>query len=313
MSNSSENRPVIPVLTGPTASGKTGVAVRLLEENPRIPIISADSRQIYRYLDIGTDKPDKGLLEKYDFHLVDFVEPGDRYTAFDFVEDASRLIDNSVKAGRLPLICGGTGLYIKSLVEGIVEIPDDDFSIRNRLEDEAIEKGPKYLFEKLEKIDPLEARKTHPHNIKRIIRALEIYEMTGRPKSEIIASGSKKTDDFLYKIYCLLPPREALYNKINKRVDEMIAGGLLEEVENLIRAGLKERVEKVNVMGYSELFKYLDGELSLDSSVNLIKQNTRRYAKRQITWFRGMDDIEYIDSVERAEEIMREFLRNRQN
>ena len=307
MSNSSENKPVIPIITGPTASGKTGVALRLLEKYPDIPVISADSRQIYRYLSIGTDKPDSVLLEKYDFHLVDFVEPGERYTAFDFTEDARSLIDKFLGVGRLPIICGGTGLYIKSLTEGIVEIPDDDFSIRNRLEEETITKGPKYLFERLEKIDPQEAGRTHPHNIKRIIRALEIYELTGRSKSEIIASESKRKDDLVYKLICLMPSREALYGKINKRVDEMIENGLLDEVENLIKAGLREKVEKVNVIGYNEMFKYFDTELSLDSAVNLIKQNSRRFAKRQITWFRGMADINYVDSAEEAIEILNEI------
>jgi len=313
MSNSSANKPLIPVLTGPTASGKTGVAVRLLEKYPDIPVISADSRQIYLHMSIGTDKPGVELLEKYDFQLVDFVEPGERYTAYDFVEDARRLIGKYSNENKTPLICGGTGLYIRSLVEGIVEIPDDDLKIRSRLEDDAVGKGPKYLFERLEKIDPLEAKKTHPHNIKRIIRALEIYELTGKSKSEMIAAESKKQDDYVYKIICLMPPREALYERINERVDEMIENGLLDEVENIIESGRRENVEKVNVIGYAELFKYFDNELSLDSAVNLIKQNSRRFAKRQITWFRGMDDIEYMDNADLALDRMCEIMSERDN
>ena len=307
MSNSRESKPVIPIITGPTASGKTGVALRLLEEHPDIPVISADSRQIYKYLDIGTDKPDSSLLKKYRFHLVDFVEPGNRYTAFDFADDTRRLIGATIAKKKLPLICGGTGLYIRALTEGIVEISDDDLNIRVRLEEEAIEKGPKYLFERLETVDPLEAAKTHPHNIKRIIRALEIYELTGRSKSEIIAAGNKKYDDFLYKIYCLMPPRELLYSRINKRVDEMIESGLIAEVENLIKSGRRKDVEKVNVIGYSELFRYFDNELSLDSAVNLIKQNTRRFAKRQVTWFRGMADLRYLSEADEAYKVLRPF------
>ncbi|MEW5922608.1 MAG: tRNA (adenosine(37)-N6)-dimethylallyltransferase MiaA [Candidatus Zixiibacteriota bacterium] len=307
MSNSRESKPVIPIITGPTASGKTGVALRLLEQNPDIPIISADSRQIYKYLSIGTDKPEPALLKKYDFHLVDFVEPGDRYTAFDFADDARRLIAEALPENRLPLICGGTGLYIKALTEGIVEISDDDMNIRARLEEEAIEKGPKHLFERLEAVDPLEARKTHPHNIKRIIRALEIFELTGRSKSEIIAAGNKKYDDYFYKIYCLMPPREQLYSRINKRVDEMIDAGLIDEVENLVKSGRRKNVEKVNVIGYAELFRYFDNELSLDSAVNLIKQNTRRFAKRQITWFRGMANLHYLTEPDEAYGVLRMF------
>ncbi|PKK83277.1 MAG: tRNA (adenosine(37)-N6)-dimethylallyltransferase MiaA [candidate division Zixibacteria bacterium HGW-Zixibacteria-1] len=312
MSNSRENKPVIPVITGPTASGKTGVALRLLEQFSDIPIISADSRQIYKYLNIGTDKPEVSLLQKYEFHLVDFVEPGDRYTAFDFADDARRLIGSALAGNKIPLICGGTGLYLRALTEGIVEIPDDDLSIRTRLEEDAVEKGPEYLFERLRAVDPLEARKTHPHNIKRIIRALEIFELTGRSKSAIIAAGNKKYDDYLYRILCLLPPREVLYSKINKRVDEMIAGGLVEEVEDLIKMGRRPNVEKVNVIGYAELFRYFDNELSLDSAVNLIKQNSRRFAKRQITWFRGMDDIEYMSGADETYEVVKAIFENRE-
>lgn len=292
------NKPVIPILTGPTGGGKTGVAVRLLELYPDMHIISADSRQIYKHLNIGTDKPPRELLSKYNFHLVDIIEPGERYTAFDFVVDTKSIIDKLLTAGKLPLICGGTGLYIKSLVDGIAEIPEDDFSIRDSFEQEAADKGPKYLYGKLKEIDPLEAQKTHPHNLKRIIRALEIFEMTGKTKSELIASDNKRENRSNYEIVCLLPPREELYEKINNRVDLMISSGLLREAENLRKSGLKEKVEKINVIGYNELFRHLDGELSLEAAVNLTKQNSRRFAKRQISWFKGMEKIKYLDSAE---------------
>jgi len=237
--NSAENKPVIPVLTGPTASGKTSVVLRLLEEYPEIDIISADSRQIYRHLAIGTDKPSPEILEKYNFHLVDFVEPGDRYTAFDFVDDSRRIIGKSLEKGQVPLICGGTGLYIKSLVEGIVEIPEDDLSFRKELEESATAKGPKYLYEKLQKIDPKEASKTHPNNIKRIIRALEIFLITGRTKSDILYKNPENSDVYEYDIICLMPPREELYRKINDRVDLMIKSGLLNEIDKLYKRDLK--------------------------------------------------------------------------
>jgi len=291
---------LIPVLTGPTGAGKTSVVLQYLDDNPDVPVISADSRQIYKYLNIGTDKPSGEICKRFNIHLVDFVIPGVRYTAFDFIEDAEKLIGGYLDSKVIPIICGGTGLYIKSLVEGIVEIPEDGFSIRQNLENEAAEKGPKYLFEKLEKIDPVEAKKVHPHNLKRLIRALEIYYITGRPKSEIIASSATRNKSYDFRILCLLPPRENLYQKINQRVDKMVEQGLLDEVRNLHKLGLYESVKKVNVIGYNEIFRYLEGNLSLEAAINLLKQNTRRFAKRQITWFRGMDNIEFVASHEEA-------------
>lgn len=299
--NSAENNSghrVIPVLVGPTASGKTSVAVELADSYRQIEIISADSRQIYKQLRIGTDKPSPELLSKYKFHLVDFVEPGERYTAFDFVEDSTKIISALLKKNVVPLICGGTGLYVRSLVEGIVELPDDDFSYRSQLEEETITKGPKYLFEKLQAIDPVEAEKVHPNNIKKIIRALEIYYLTGKPKSEILAQNRGNTSNYKYKIFCLNQPREILYEKINARVDIMIKSGLLNEVERLIKDGLKDAVRKVNVIGYNELLRYYENEISLETAINLIKQNSRRYAKRQITWFKGTKNINFYDSAE---------------
>ncbi|UCD93744.1 MAG: tRNA (adenosine(37)-N6)-dimethylallyltransferase MiaA [Candidatus Zixiibacteriota bacterium] len=296
MENSGGNKPTIPVLTGPTGAGKTSVALKLLKKYPGLHVLSADSRQIYKHLSIGTDKPSAEFLEKYNFHLVDIVEPGERYTAFDFVSDSEKLLKELLQAGQLPLICGGTGLYVKSLVEGIVEIPEDDFSIRDRLEEEAVDKGPAYLYEKLRKIDPLEAKKTHPNNIKRIIRALEIYHLTGKAKSEIIASAAGGDTKYDFDVSCLMPPRDELYADINKRVDLMVKSGLLAEVEGLYELGLKDKVKEINIIGYNELFKYFDGEISLESAINLIQQNTRRFAKRQITWFKGMSKIRYFSS-----------------
>jgi tRNA dimethylallyltransferase len=298
MLNSGGNKPVVPILTGPTGAGKTGVALRLLEQYPDTDVISADSRQIYKVLRIGTDKPPPEILDKYNFHLVDFVQPGERYTAFDFVNDTEKIIESALVGGKLPLVCGGTGLYIRSLVEGIVEI-EDDLNIRQKLEKDTIEKGPKYLFEKLQEIDPDEANRIHPHNIKKIIRALEIYYITGKLKSDLIdVSRSEKKYDF--EIICLMPPRDKLYDRINRRVDQMISDGLVDEVKGIYGDGLKEIVEGINVIGYAEMIKYIDGEIDINTAVNLIKQNSRRFAKRQITWFRGMDKIKYIESTEKT-------------
>jgi tRNA dimethylallyltransferase len=262
---------------------------------------------------IGTDKPPRDILEKYNFHLADFVEPGERYTAFDFTEDARRIISQSLDKGRIPLICGGTGLYIKSLVEGMVEIDDDDLTFRKELEETVISKGPKYLFERLQKIDPKEAAKTHPNNIKRIIRALEIFLITGKTKSELLYKSQSNENLYDYEIICLMPPREELYRRINERVDLMVKSGLMEEIEEINKLGLKSRVEKINVIGYKELFRHFDGELGLDEAVNLVKQNSRRFAKRQITWFKGMKNVSYLETAEAVFEHLINYWQNKNN
>jgi len=307
MLNSGGNKPIIPILTGPTGAGKTGVALRLLEEYPDIDVISADSRQIYKVLSIGTDKPPADILEMYNFYLTDCVQPGERYTAFDFVRDAEKIIEDSFSKNKTPLICGGTGLYIRSLVEGIVEI-EDDMNIRQRLERETVEKGPKYLYEKLQEIDPNEASRIHPHNIKKIIRALEIYYITGKTKSELVGTtqSEKKYD---YEIVCLMPPREVLYDRINRRVDLMINEGLVGEIQMIYEKGLKGTVELINVIGYNEMYKYVDGLIDKTTAVNLIKQNSRRFAKRQITWFRGMDKINYVETTDEAVKELNKYWR----
>jgi tRNA dimethylallyltransferase len=305
MSNSGENKPIIPILTGPTGAGKTRVALRLLDKHPDINIISADSRQIYKVLSIGTDKPPADILKKYNFFLTDFVQPGERYTAFDFVRDAEKIIENSLSDGKLPLICGGTGLYIRSLVDGIVEI-EDDMNIRQKLETDTIEKGPKYLYEKLQEIDPDEAERIHPHNIKKIIRALEIYYITGKTKSELLDKPSSEKK-YSFEIICLMLSRETLYDRINRRVDQMIDDGLVDEIKTIYELNIKEIVEEINVIGYAEMFKYIDGKIDLNTAVNMIKQNSRRFAKRQITWFRGMDNIKYVESAEKALEEIKKF------
>ncbi len=306
MSNSDESKPIIPVLTGPTGSGKSAVIDRLLEEIPDLHIISADSRQIYKHLNIGTDKPTPSQLRMYNYYMVDLVMPGERYTAFDFVEKTKALIQTLFSANHLPIICGGTGLYIKSLVEGIVDLPEDDLTIRRDLENEAISRGPKYLYEKLQEVDPVEASQIHPNNIRKVIRALEICYLTGRPKSKILAEGKSEPSN-RYDIVCLIPPREKLYENINLRVDRMMKDGLLGEVESLHNMGLAERIRRINVIGYNELLRYIDDQISLSTAVNLIKQNSRRFAKRQITWFRGMNYVKILDSLDSAHQYLRKF------
>ncbi len=297
MPNSGDKAPVIPVLTGPTGAGKTSLVFDFMDRHTGLEMISADSRQIYRQLNIGTDKPNAEEISRYSIHLVDCVEPGERFTAFHFVERANRLIGEILGRRHLPIVCGGTGLYIKSLAEGIVEIPDGDFAIRDELERLAETDSPEVLHDKLKNIDPIEAYKVHPNNVKKVIRALEIYYLTGKTKSEITAVGSyKKIYDF--KIICYLPPRDHLYEKINSRVDLMLKRGLQDEIDMIIKMGLKDQVRQINAIGYNELFDFKDGRLGFDEAVNLIKQNSRRFAKRQITWLRGMQNVQFCDKPE---------------
>lgn len=289
--------PRIPIICGPTASGKTSAALTLAERY-RIEIVSADSRQMIRRLDIGTAKPSVEEQERVRFHLIDVVDPGERYTAFRFIDDATVAIRECLSREHLPVVVGGTGLYLRALTEGVVEIEEHDMQIREQLERECQSGHAEQLYRTLTEVDPLEAAKVHPNNHIRLVRALEIYYVTGVPKSELVASGAYRKSDFEFDYFCLAPPREELYNRIHKRVDYMLAAGLLDETERLLADGLEEAVRRSNVIGYNELLDYLNDRCTLDEATALIRQNTRRYAKRQMTWFRGQSGVEMSpDSV----------------
>jgi tRNA dimethylallyltransferase len=286
------NSPRIPIICGPTAAGKTSLALEYAAHFP-IEIISADSRQIIKRLDIGTAKPTAEERARAPIHLIDIIEPGERYSAFKFITDATRLIREIRERGSVPVVVGGTGLYLRALVEGVVEIESDDMSIRDRLKREMAENGPEKMHDRLAKIDPMEAARIHPNNRQRVIRALEIYHLTGKSKSELTVTGTYAKPDYAFEYYCLVPEREMLYAAINRRVDEMMRAGWLDEVEQLIAQGRKEDIRRANVIGYDELLLHFDDEYSLDEAISLIKQNTRRFAKRQITWFRGQKDCRF--------------------
>jgi tRNA dimethylallyltransferase len=286
-----ENSP-IPIICGPTAAGKTSLALEYAAEFP-IEIVSADSRQIIKHLDIGTAKPTPQERAQAPMHLIDIIEPGERYSAFQFISDATRVIGEILGRGNIPVVVGGTGLYLRALVEGVVEIESDDMSIRDQLEKEMEEEGPENMHDRLMKIDPLEAARIHPNNRRRVIRALEIFYLTGKSKSEITVTGAYSKPEHRFEYYCLVPDREKLYAAINGRVDEMMQAGLPEEIERLAAQGRKEDIRRANVIGYNELLSYVDGGCSLEEAVSLIKQNTRRFAKRQITWFRGQRDCRF--------------------
>ncbi len=284
-SNVPEPRP-IPIICGPTASGKTTVAVALAAAFP-LEIVSADSRQIIRRLDIGTAKPDNDERRRIGFHLIDLIEPGERYSAFRFTEDAQQAIEELLSRGRIPVVVGGTGFYLRALTEGIAEIEQDDMVVRQRLEDEMQQLGQSAMYERLVRIDPVEAARLHPNNRVRVIRALEVYYLTGKTRMELAVKNSGRKSRFDYRYFCLMPDRQQLYRDIETRVDRMMSAGLLQEVTALVDEGRHDQLERAAVIGYSELLDHIDGHTSLEEAVGRIKQNTRRYAKRQMTWFRN--------------------------
>lgn len=277
--------PEIPIICGPTASGKTGIAVRLAHTYP-IEVVGADSRQIIRRLDIGTAKPTPEERQAAPMNLIDLIDPGGRYSAFRFIDDAEAAIADILGRGSIPVVVGGTGLYLRALSEGIVEIDDDNLKIRRRLEEQMRKEGPEVMHGLLQRIDPLEAEQVHPNNHVRVIRALEVFYLTGRCKSELMHTDIYRRPAHRYQFYRLMPPRDELYERINRRVDQMLAQGLLDEIRGLIEDGLAEATRESRVIGYVELLDYLHGFRSLEEAIGLIKQNTRRYAKRQYTWLR---------------------------
>ncbi len=277
--------PVIPIICGPTGSGKTAAALALAEKSP-CEIVNADSRQIIRLLDIGTAKPTAEERSRVVFHLIDIVEPGETYSAMRFLTDATRAIKGILGRGNTPLVVGGTGLYLRALAEGIVQLEGEDLSIREELQAEFDRLGNDAMYDKLLAIDPLEATKVHPNNIVRVMRALQIHRQTGKSKSELMATGAYTNSGYQFQFYCLQPERARLYETIDKRVDQMIESGLLNEVQELANRGLGAAIRRSNVIGYNEILDYLDDISNLDTAVATIKQNSRRYAKRQMTWFR---------------------------
>ncbi len=276
---------VIPIICGPTASGKSAVALELAK-HVDLEIVSADSRQMVRHLDIGTAKPTFEERQLVPHHLIDILDPGARYSAYRFIADASEAIDKILERGRKPILVGGTGFYLRSLSDGVVEIQSEDIKIREELEEELRRVGPEKMYERLMEIDPLEAGRIHANNQVRVLRALEIFRIAGKTKSELTATGVYRKSPHRYEYYCLAPNRALLYERINSRVDTMMEAGLLQEINLLIKRDYKERIRAANIIGYNELLDFIDGLVTYEEATRIIKQNSRRYAKRQMTWFR---------------------------
>ncbi len=284
----------LPVLVGPTAVGKTALAVALAEYISDLLVISADSRQIYRYMDIGTAKPTAEERRRAPHEFIDIRNPDEPYSAGTFGREAREVIAARLKQGYVPLVVGGSGLYIRALVDGLFEGEVSDPAVRERLREEARSVGLEVLYRRLQAQDPESAQKIHPNDEQRILRALELMELTGEPRS-IFLKKKKQTSPYSPIFVGLTMERQALYRRIEIRVGQMLAAGLVDEVERLRRLGYGPQLQALQTVGYKEIFAFLEGQLSLTEAVDLIKRNTRRFAKRQLTWFRADPRIEWIE------------------
>lgn len=286
-------RPLV-VLTGPTAVGKTAVSVEFAKA-VRGEIISADSMQVYRGMDIGSAKIKKEEMSGIPHHLLDILEPEETFNVMLFQRLAKQKIEEIYSRGHIPILTGGTGFYIQSVLYDIAFTEETDSSVRNRLEREAAERGPGYLHEKLGKVDPVTAQNIHANNVKRVIRALEFYELNGYPISQHNETERRKNSPYLFRYYVLDEPREALYQRIEKRVDLMLEEGLVAEVEALRARGCTRELVSMQGLGYKEILDYLAGICSLEEAVDMIKKETRHFAKRQLTWFRREKEVTWVE------------------
>lgn len=301
----SENKRVIIIL-GPTGVGKTAVSI-LIAKALKTEIISADSMQIYRHMDIGTAKPSAEELGAVPHHLIDILSPTESFSAGIFRERAEEAIDSLHVKNMIPLVVGGTGLYIRSLTEGLFEGPAADWPLREKLmEDEKVH-GSGHLYKYLCEIDPAAAEKINPNDLRRTVRALEVSLKEEKKISECRQSSTKPSDYTFIKIG-LLRDREELYRMIEERVDKMMEEGLLDEMEKLLRMG-PERTA-LQALGYREMGQYLEGGISLEEAVRLTKKRTKMYAKRQMTWFRKEPGINWVDitGIMSADEIYKKVL-----
>lgn len=294
----------IVVICGPTASGKSELAVRLARELDG-EIVNADSMQIYRGMNIGTAKPTLEERGGIVHHLLDIAEPDRLFSAADFLEAATRAISDITTRDKRPIVVGGTGLYIRALLHGLVDSPSGAEEIRPQLREEARQRGNLAMLDELRLVDPELAESIHPNNLVRIIRALEVYRLTGVPLSRY-----QREHGFARRRYHSLQigiqvERQELYRRIEERVDRMVETGLADEVRGLLKAGYGPELKAMRSIGYREICDWLAGEQSLEEAVALIKRNSRRYAKRQMTWFNADSSIIWLEYPKNFATILR--------
>jgi tRNA dimethylallyltransferase len=294
----SENRSLVVIL-GPTAVGKSKAAVYLAQRFDG-EIINCDSMQVYRGFEIGTDKPPAEMRRQVPHHLLDVAEPSSQFTAGEFVRLALETLRLIEERGRLPFIVGGSGLYLKALLEGLFPGPGRDEGLRRRLEKEAADKGLETLHRKLEAVDPVYAGLIGERDRVRIIRALEVFSLTRKPLSEHFKSTRSDLADFHIIKIGLQLEREELYRRIEERVDRMFRNGIREEVDRLLAAGIPETAPPFRALGYRRVLACLQGTISLGEAIRLTKQDTRQYAKRQTIWFRKMNGVNWFGADDLA-------------
>lgn len=290
-----EDKIKIVVIAGPTASGKSKTAIELAEMFDA-EIVSADSMQVYKFMDIGTAKPPKEDRARIKHHIIDIANPDENYTAAQFKDDASKAIEDIHKRGKNIFIVGGTGLYIKALTKGLFKGPSKDEGLRKEFKKLSEEKGRDYLYAILKEVDPVAASKIHPNNEVRIIRALEVYHSANKPISSFQMEHGFIEEPYETLQIGIAKERKILYQDIETRVDNMIDAGLIDEVKKLIKMGYSPELKPMQALGYKEANNYLDGILNFDDMLKEIKKNTKRYAKRQFTWFRKETDIKWLDA-----------------
>jgi len=287
----------IQILTGPTACDKTEIGFNVAREING-EIISADSMLFYRGMDIGTAKPSLSMRKSILHHFIDIIDPWESYSVGKYAKDVEDLIGNISRGKRKFLIVGGSPLYIKGIIDGIFNGPEADWNIRSELERIAEEKGNLYVHGILQKIDPVKADELHPNDLRRIIRAIEVYRKTGEQASELQERYKQSRMGYKFKIICLTRGMEDIYRRIDERVETMFNSGLVVEVQSLLDnpEGLSRQAGQA--LGYKEVIQYLEGRLTLEDAKEMVKLNTRRFAKRQMTWFRSFPDVQWLAAGE---------------
>lgn len=284
------------ILLGPTGVGKTDISIKLAQKMPDLEIVSADSMQIYKYMDIGTAKPDENSLNSIKHHMINIIDPAEDFDVIQYSKLAVKIILDIFKRGKIPILVGGSGLYISSIVHPLFKGPDRDMRYREILEKDAKVHGRNYLHDKLSEIDPISASKIKPNDLRRTIRALEVFKSTGKTISYLQKTPSAINAKINYQIIGFKRNRENLYQRINSRIDQMIIKGFIEEVKNLRKMGYQEDLNSMRGLGYKQINKHLAGVYSKEEAIDLIKIESRHFAKRQMTWFKNkLEDIEWMD------------------
>lgn len=302
-----KSKPKVIVICGPTASGKTGLSVKLAQAMNG-EIISCDSMQIYKDMTIGTAKVTEEEMQGIQHYLIDFVSPEERYSVADFQKDSEKAISKILAKGKTPIVVGGTGLYVDTLVYHI-QYPEveTDLAYRQQLEKMIEEQGLETLYQKAKEIDLQATEKISNNDQKRIMRILEIYHQTGKTKTQLEIESRREEPPYEYLMYAIDMDREKLYDRINQRVDIMIEQGLIEEVQELLKK-YKNFPTAMQGLGYKEVVPYLQGDITKEEMIENLKQETRRYAKRQLTWFRKNKEIKWLDGLAPAEENIQRIL-----